>query len=1295
MASKPISQLDAIPDLEGADLLAIVDDSELDTNVKTKKVSISQLDARATASNQGASGEGVFIGKNGPEFQFRKITGSSTVTVSLDGSAIKLEAVGESNQASNIGTGEGSSFAGKVGEILQFKKLKAQGAILISETADTITIETSAAVGEANTASNQGTGQAVFKQKSLADLEFYTIEGLGDLEVNLVGDNIQLGVPQLRIDVDQAQSDADAAQATADAHASRHLPSGADPLASASAVQLSADSMNTEGSAESFARSDHTHDMETGAASGLDGDSTNQEGSGSPLARADHSHNIATGAPSTQTPDNANSEGTSPNLARADHVHNIPAATPGSIQPDHPAQEGGAASFARSDHQHAIATEAPANNLDGDSTNTEGSATSFARSDHEHAINTGTPSTQTPDQANAEGSAAALARVDHVHNIPTESAGEITDTTNSEGVAASFARSDHGHAHGDRGGGSLHAVASNTVNGFMAALDKVKASNVMNTGLLEGGALSIGAPTSTFSISDGSGRVVDNHSDPSNPVVTEVSWSGLTNQAITNLATAERSYIGINSAGAVVQQVSEFTAIQKRDIIDLGVLLHEDNATVSDAVSSPDYVFDVAGLLRDFLSTQGPFNVSGNIYFANGANLNINKSAGSTFGPGINAATPKNPNFVTDPLVTAGAMAYVYEDGSGDFTIESEVASVTPNRKDDGSGTPTTYGNNRWGVSRIYWLPLLNKTFIQLPKEDYNSSSNAIANIGTDNFNPFVKSGDPINLRGYLVVRGGATDLSDESDAIFIEASEGEKILGSGEQGIAGEPNTASNQNSAGVGVFKQKVGVDLEFKGINNTDGFLGISEDVPSNEIRIAANTASAEGLDGDTTNGEGTNSTLARSDHSHAIATGTPSSQTPDQANAEGSAAALARADHVHNIPAGAAVQIGGNSTNQEGVAASFARSDHTHSINTGTPSTQTPDQANAEGTSDEMARADHVHNIPAGTPGTITPDSSAAEGSAASFARSDHQHAIAAAAPSTNLSATTANQEGSSSSFSRADHVHNIDTGVAVTLQANSTNTEGTSANLARADHTHDLATGAASSQTPAQANAEGSSINLARADHVHNIPVGVPSTIGSANAEGSAAAFARQDHVHDHGNQGGGTTHAAVTQSVNGFMSSTDKTKLDEMILAWLQYGTSVQQDTSGAGGNLVLDFADNLNSRPNGVLNKLAVDQFEVLQAMEVEVSFNLDVDSSGNNVGGEAYVSVNNTRQDETTVRFNTRGNSSESVCATLPPMILSLAADDVVRFVLNGREGGNTLSLEQNNDGVSWAKVKVLRLL
>jgi len=197
-------------------------------------------------------------------------------------------------------------------------------------------------------------------------------------------------------------------------HASRHLPGGADPLITAAPTSnLSGNSINSEGSAQSFSRSDHTHEIDVGA-------------------------------PVSQTPGQSNSEGSAPQLARSDHIHNIPAAAPSPLTPDATNSEGTAPSFARSDHIHNVQTDAPATNLSANTANQDGATNSFAKSDHSHGIDTGVPSTQTPDQANAAGASPNLVRADHAHNIPT-AVPVSTGAANLQGSAASFARSDHVH----------------------------------------------------------------------------------------------------------------------------------------------------------------------------------------------------------------------------------------------------------------------------------------------------------------------------------------------------------------------------------------------------------------------------------------------------------------------------------------------------------------------------------------------------------------------------------------------------------------------------------------------------------------------------------------------------------------------------------------------------------------------------------------------------------------------------------------------------------------------------------
>ncbi|HUU35442.1 MAG TPA: hypothetical protein VMW48_15360, partial [Vicinamibacterales bacterium] len=99
---------------------------------------------------------------------------------------------------------------------------------------------------------------------------------------------------------------------------------------------------------------------------------------------------------------------------------------------------------------------------------------------------TGSAPANVTKAAAAVGVATTAARADHKHDVATAAAASlVAGSTNTEGVAVSLARSDHTHAvaiddasHGARGGGTLHAVATTLLAGFMAAADKLKLDGI-------------------------------------------------------------------------------------------------------------------------------------------------------------------------------------------------------------------------------------------------------------------------------------------------------------------------------------------------------------------------------------------------------------------------------------------------------------------------------------------------------------------------------------------------------------------------------------------------------------------------------------------------------------------------------------------------------------------------------------------------------------------------------------------------------------------------------------------------
>ncbi len=86
-----------------------------------------------------------------------------------------------------------------------------------------------------------------------------------------------------------------------------------------------------------------------------------------------------------------------------------------------------------------------------------------------------------------------------------------------------------------------------------------------------------------------------------------------------------------------------------------------------------------------------------------------------------------------------------------------------------------------------------------------------------------------------LVESGGQLHVMDTADCL-LAASIG---------GTGGETNTASNVGTAGVGIFKQKTGVDLELKKLNAGSSKVTITDDTGNSEVDIDVAPANFTGI------------------------------------------------------------------------------------------------------------------------------------------------------------------------------------------------------------------------------------------------------------------------------------------------------------------------------------------------------------------------------------------------------------------------------------------------------------------
>jgi hypothetical protein len=302
----------------------------------------------------------------------------------------------------------------------------------------------------------------------------------------------------------------------------------------------------------------------------------------------------------------------------------------------------------------------------------------------------------------------------------------------------------------------------------------------LGTGVSEGGILAIGVPNTTFSISDGFGFIVDSFTTPDEPTITRVEWSGLTNIPVTAIGAQLVTFVSIDSAGTVLQQGTRWTQDQYRDEIIIGAILHPDLATVTGVSDEQHPAADATGQTSDIMHALGFLNVNGNVYGPNAAaDLTFDKSAGEILAEGANYPTdPKNPHIVSLAQLLGLTFTYRFQNGVAGAT----GTDIDPDIWDDG-GVSTAVPNNRWTVQRIYSFTN-NDVEIQPGQFLYTSKDQAQDAIPSEAFVTEPLAANEGLLRGFLIVQEGATDLTDDTTAVFLAANKFGGTTGAASVGV-------------------------------------------------------------------------------------------------------------------------------------------------------------------------------------------------------------------------------------------------------------------------------------------------------------------------------------------------------------------------------------------------------------------------------------------------------------------------------------------------------------------------------
>lgn len=520
-------------------------------------------------------------------------------------------------------------------------------------------------------------------------------------------------------------------------------------------------------------------------------------------AREDHSHgspSLASSAPATtEGIGQAAAVGVGTTAARADHVHPLAAAgTPTtSAVTDSPAT-GNASTFAASNHVHGregFGAVTPLSSF-GTSAN-NGTAATVSHSDHVHgspALPVASTSVEGIVQLTGDlggtGASPSVLKVNGTSVPATPTTGQVLTATS--GTSATWQNpTTAGAAGGDLSGTypnpSVAKVNGVSVTGTPTFGQAIRATNgttaswgflpnVISTGILTGGVMTISG-TNTFNITQATCYIADFVSVPATPTVTAVTIAAQTVTLSASQTTQVVNYWYADSSGVIHSQATPLTPTQKRTNILLGTTWSALSTGALFFIVSQGVVLNQpAPTWSGLADALGPFAaaVNGCYVTANGANLNLNLTGGTLFGPAIGyyATGANNPNQLTVPSETAATFKYVTQltNSLGAARTTADVGNY------DVGGTVTAIpgGGANSTIHRAWLVPngtAGSQLVLQYGQTVYTSLTNAVNAIGT---NPAYVVCPDLDTRatfiGWIAIEKAATALNNTGQAIFRPA---------------------------------------------------------------------------------------------------------------------------------------------------------------------------------------------------------------------------------------------------------------------------------------------------------------------------------------------------------------------------------------------------------------------------------------------------------------------------------------------------------------------------------------------
>ncbi len=280
------------------------------------------------------------------------------------------------------------------------------------------------------------------------------------------------------------------------------------------------------------------------------------------------------------------------------------------------------------------------------------------------------------------------------------------------------------------------------------------------TGWISGGQVTIGTPSNTINISAGSAQIVS-YTNPSAPEIKIISWNATT--SVAHGLSGRSAWVGVQDNGSDGAQFifsAEFTPDQMRSTAVLARFWDNSGNIANQITTVGDYERPAWGLgnaFQDFILNYGSWNISGNVFSTNGANLLLDKSSGQSYR--YHAEDTVGSENIHNDIGVSGISSYNYHI-QGNSTTTAKTA-LDPDTRDNGSGGTVAVTKNKFTRQEVYMFPVSGTVHVLYGQTEYSSLAEAETS-GEESLSSVNKSIlDGSIHRSTIIMKKGITDLED------------------------------------------------------------------------------------------------------------------------------------------------------------------------------------------------------------------------------------------------------------------------------------------------------------------------------------------------------------------------------------------------------------------------------------------------------------------------------------------------------------------------------------------------------